>query len=91
MTGSFVTVIRGDAPVTVDDARLLIRRLAEHAGAMRGSTEPRITKKSCRKLGRGRMIMGRLRLSGARRWHRHGAGAGGRPACGHVQGRGPAG
>ncbi len=38
MTGSFVTVIRGDAPVTVDDARLLIRRLAEHAGAMRGST-----------------------------------------------------
>ncbi|MDS1112574.1 UDP-N-acetylmuramoyl-tripeptide--D-alanyl-D-alanine ligase [Gordonia westfalica] len=38
MTAPFVTVIRGDTPVTVDDARLLIRRLAEHAGAMRGST-----------------------------------------------------
>ncbi|MDV6306234.1 UDP-N-acetylmuramoyl-tripeptide--D-alanyl-D-alanine ligase [Gordonia amicalis] len=38
MTGPFVTVIRGDMPVTVDDARVLIRRLAEHAGAMRGST-----------------------------------------------------
>ncbi|MCK8615055.1 UDP-N-acetylmuramoyl-tripeptide--D-alanyl-D-alanine ligase [Gordonia sp. C13] len=38
MTGPFVTVIRGDAPVTVDDARLLIRRLAEHAGALRGSS-----------------------------------------------------
>ncbi|SDU41116.1 UDP-N-acetylmuramoyl-tripeptide--D-alanyl-D-alanine ligase [Gordonia westfalica] len=38
MTEPFVTVIRGDTPVTVDDARLLIRRLAEHAGAMRGST-----------------------------------------------------
>ena len=35
MTTGAVTVIRGDAPVSVDDARRLIRRLAESAGAGR--------------------------------------------------------
>ncbi|WP_439029204.1 UDP-N-acetylmuramoyl-tripeptide--D-alanyl-D-alanine ligase [Gordonia terrae] len=35
MTAPVVTVLRGDAPVTVDDARVLIRRLAEHAGGRR--------------------------------------------------------
>lgn len=35
MTTGAVTVIRGNAPVSVDDARRLIRRLAESAGAGR--------------------------------------------------------
>ncbi|WP_238423523.1 UDP-N-acetylmuramoyl-tripeptide--D-alanyl-D-alanine ligase [Gordonia sp. 'Campus'] len=39
MTASEVTVLRGDVPVTVDDARVLIRRLAEHAGGRRTGAE----------------------------------------------------
>ncbi|ANY24006.1 MULTISPECIES: UDP-N-acetylmuramoyl-tripeptide--D-alanyl-D-alanine ligase [Gordonia] len=35
MTTPSVTVIRGNPPVSVDDARLLLRRLAESAGAGR--------------------------------------------------------
>ncbi|MEO9327595.1 UDP-N-acetylmuramoyl-tripeptide--D-alanyl-D-alanine ligase [Gordonia aurantiaca] len=37
MTGSFVTVIRGNAPVSVDDARILLRRLVERAAAQRSA------------------------------------------------------
>ncbi|MCR5977253.1 UDP-N-acetylmuramoyl-tripeptide--D-alanyl-D-alanine ligase [Gordonia jinghuaiqii] len=36
MTAPHVTVIRGETPVTVDDARLLVRRLVEFAGSARG-------------------------------------------------------
>jgi len=35
MTASHVTVIRGETPATVDDARLLVRRLVESAGSAR--------------------------------------------------------